>query len=158
MKTTNKYNRLNNQVLKSRRILPWTFIFFFLFASWSCERIEPADTSTFNCSDCYQDKPEWLPLNIKVSISAENPYVPIKVFIGDREDNVLDWTDTAFQEDYWVDVHPDRYYSVEARYKDGADSIFAIDGDKINAKYSSDDCDQPCYYQVGGFIDVRLLK
>lgn len=131
---------------------------FLIFSGISCERIEPSKLNSVDCSQCYQDKPEWLPLNIKVSITAENPSVPLKVYVGNIEENVLDWVDTAFVEDYYVDVHPDRYYSVEAEYKSGSSTIFAVDGDKVKARFTSDDCDQGCYYKSGGYIDVRLLK
>lgn len=129
-----------------------------ILAGNSCERIEPSKTNTVDCAECFQEKPEWLPLNIKVSITSENPFVPITVFKGNLEENNIDWVDTAYQEDYYVDVHPDEYYSVEAKYKSGTKTIIAVDGDKIKARYTSSDCDESCYYKSGGYIDVRLLK
>ena len=122
----------------------------------SCERLENVSVPGFDCYYCYQDKPEWVRLNVSVTINSENLYVPITVYIGDIEDNVVDWVDTTYNKNYWVDVRPDRYYSVKATYKDGAKTVFAIDGDKVKLKYNSTDCDAPCYYQAGGYLDVRL--
>jgi len=122
----------------------------------SCERQEPVNLSNIDCSECYQDKPEWGPLNIKVTINDQNPFVPLKVYIGNFEEGNLDWTDTAYSKDFWVDVKPDQYYSVTAEYKDGDKIIFAVDGDKLKLQHTSDKCDEPCYYYSGGYIDVRL--
>lgn len=132
------------------------FITLILLVLVSCERQEPFDLSEIDCSECYQDKPEWGPLNITVTINSQNPYVPLKVYIGNFEEGNLDWTDTAYSNDFWVDVKPDQYYSVTAEYKDGDKTIFAVDGDKLKVKHTSDKCDEPCYYFQGGYIDVRL--
>ena len=121
-----------------------------------CERQEPVNVSEIECSECYQDKPEWGPLNITVTINSQNPYVPLKVYIGNFEEGNLDWIDTAYSSDFWVDVKPDQYYSVIAEYKDGDKTIFAVDGDEHKLKYTPDKCDEPCYYYKGGYIDVRL--
>jgi hypothetical protein len=128
-------------------------LFFLLY---NCQRTEPVDLGEFDCSECYQEKPEWAPLNIKVTINDQNPYVPLVVYIGNIEDGLIDWVDTAFVTDYFVDVHPDRYYSVSAEYRDGEKTIFAVDGDKLTSNHNTNDCDAPCYYFKGGYIDVRL--
>lgn len=131
------------------------FLLVVIFISCACERYEPLSTGV-DCTECYQQRPEWVQLNAKVSINAENQYVPLVVYIGNIEDNVVDWVDTTYHEDYWLDVKPDRYYSVKAKYKDGSTVIYAIDGDEIKLKRTSSDCDEECYYQKGGFIDVSL--
>lgn len=122
----------------------------------SCERLENINTPGFSCSECFQQRPEWVQLNIAVTINDENPFVPITIYVGNVEDNIVDWVDTTYNTDYWVDVKPDRDYSVKAEYKDGSKTIFAIDGDNVKLKYTDTNCDEPCYYQVGGYMDVRL--
>ncbi|MCB2220338.1 MAG: hypothetical protein KQI35_08090 [Bacteroidetes bacterium] len=121
----------------------------------SCERYEPASAGV-DCLECYQQKPEWVQLNAKVTINSENPFVPLTIYKGDFENGVVDWIDTTWKEDYWVDVKPDEYYSVKAKYKDGTKTIYAIDGDNVKLKLSRNDCDVECYYQKGGYVDVRL--
>ena len=91
-------------------------VFFILF---SCERKEPLNNGAFNCAECYRDKPEWGPLNVILTINQENQYVPLTVYVGNIEDTIVDYVDTAYLKDYWVDVEPDRYYSVKAEYKHG---------------------------------------
>jgi len=121
-----------------------------------CERNESWES--FDCSNCFQDKPEWGPLKIKVTINNENPSVPIVIYRGDIESNDIEYTDKADHSDYTVDVPPDKYYSVTAEYKTGGKTIFVVDGDKLKVKKNVKDCDQECYYFKGGYFDVRLRE
>lgn len=128
-----------------------------IFLQLGCERLETVTIDGFDCRTCYQNRPDWVQLNVVTTINEENPFVPITIYIGNVEDGNIDWVDTSYSESYWVDVKPDRYYSVKAEYKDGSSTVYAIDGDKIKQKQNTTDCDVPCYYQAGGYIDVRLL-
>jgi hypothetical protein len=121
-----------------------------------CERERPSILNLVDCSQCYQVKPDWVRLNVLLTINSENPSVPIEVYVGNIEEGVLDWQDTADSSHYWVNVVPGRYYSVKAEYKKGVKTIFAVDGDRVKLDYNTSDCDQDCYYQRGGNIDVRL--
>jgi hypothetical protein len=138
-----------------KRVIPFLIGCFFVIAG--CERELPLNRGMVDCSQCYQVKPEWVRLNVVLTINSENPRVPLSIYIGDVEDNVLDWQDTSFSKDYWVEVKPDRYYSVIAEYRKGSKIIFAVDGDRVKLNYTTTDCDQDCFYQSGGHIDVRLL-
>ena len=122
----------------------------------ACERHEPLDLGSVDCAECYQVKPAWVPLNMEVTINDENQSVPVTIYFGNYEDGDEDTTVIAKESDYWIDVRPDRKYSVRARYIKGTDTIYVIDGDEVNLKYSETSCDVGCYYQSGGFVDVRL--
>jgi hypothetical protein len=111
---------------------------------------------SFDCSTCYQDKPEWGPLQIIVTINSENTIVYLTIFRGDFEDDDIEYKDSTAFSDYTVDVPVDKYYSVKAEYKVGDKTIYAVDGDKLKVKKNSTSCDQECYYFKGGYIDVRL--
>jgi hypothetical protein len=139
---------------QARRIC--LFMIFALIQITGCEREQPSGLGVVDCSKCYQMKPEWVRLNVVLTINRENPFVPLSIYVGNVEDNILDWQDTSYSKDYWVDVKPDRYYSVKAEYKKGTKTIFAIDGDKVKLDLLTADCDQDCYYQRGGNVDVRL--
>ncbi len=130
------------------------FIIFILFVS--CERFEDVTIEGFDCYYCYQEKPEWVDLTVFATLNDENPEVPLEIYIGDFEEGNFDWHDTARNEEWYVPVKPGNYYSVLAKYKDGSRTIIAVDGDKIKVKYNDTDCDEGCYYQSGGHIDVRL--
>ncbi|MCB0804487.1 MAG: hypothetical protein KDC05_01740 [Bacteroidales bacterium] len=133
-------------------VLTFTVLLFFVV---SCERDVPVNAG-IDCENCYRAKPEYVSLNAVFTINSENPFVPLTVYVGDVENGEVDWIDTAYQEDYWLDVLPDRYYSVKAKYKDGNNTIFVIDGDKVKLKYTETSCDAACYYKTGGYVDVRL--
>jgi len=130
----------------------------FIVSLIGCERERNYGFENIDCTECYQKKPEWGPISITVTINDENPYVPLVVYIGDIEDNNVDWVDTAYTTDFWIDVKPDRYHSLSAKYKVGDKTVFAVDGDELKLKYTTSDCDEPCYYYKGGYFDVRLLN
>jgi len=136
-----------------RNLLLWLTVLVLLL---SCERLENVTIEAFDCINCYQTRPEWVQLKVSVTINTENPNVPLTIYNGNIEDGNIDWIDTSYSADYWVDVRPDKYYTVKAEYKDGSITVYAIDGDKIKLRHNSSDCDVPCYYQSGGYIDVRL--
>ena len=128
----------------------------FMMAGLSCERLDGIILDGFNCADCYQSKPVDVELHVFVTLNSENPYVPLTIYVGDFDDNQIELVDTTYNTSYLVLVRPGRYYSVRAEYKDGTKTIFAIDGDNVKLRENTSDCDAPCYYQVGGYIDVRL--
>lgn len=132
------------------------YILLLILLFSNCEREEPLNSSSINCSECYQDKPEWGPLNVTVTINDQNPFVPLIIYRGNIEDNDIEYIDTTQSTNYWVDVPVNKYYSVAAKYISGEDTIFTVDGDELKMKFAETDCDQPCYYFKGGYIDVRL--
>ena len=142
--------------MKKRRIILFLLTLQILILNSGCERLESVDIGEFDCSECYQDKPEWGRLTVTLTINDQNPFVPLVIYRGDFENNDIEYVDTSYSADYWVEVPADKYYSVTAKYKDGNKTIFAVDGDKLKLKHTSDKCDEPCYYFKGGYIDVRL--
>ena len=131
-------------------------LIFFMVLFTGCEFYDPSNLSSFDCSTCYQDKPDWGPLQIKVTINSQHPSVPLVIYRGDIESNDVEYIDTAYTSDYTVDVPVDQYYSVTAEYRDGEKTIYAVDGDELKLKKNATDCDEECYYFEGGSIDVIL--
>lgn len=127
-----------------------------LLISSACERDVPPKLRTVDCIDCFQDRPEWGPLNVKLTINNENKFIPLVIYIGNIEDNNIEWIDTSYSADYWVEVPVNNYYSISAEYKSGDKTIFAVDGDDFKLKYTESNCDQPCYYFYGGYYDNQL--
>ena len=134
----------------------YLFIFLLTVILFSCERNTKFSLEKFDCSDCYQIKPDSADLVVKVTINDENPWVPLVIYKGKIEDQLIDYIDTAICEDYYLWVKVDEYYSVEAKYKSGNKTIIAVDGDRIKAKKNSSECDETCYWIKGGYINVRL--
>lgn len=109
-----------------------------------------------DCETCYQIEPDSSDLVVYVTINKQNLKVPLVIYKGKREDNVVDWVDTAYDATYYLYVLLNEYYTVEATYKNGHKTIIAVDGDKIKKRTSYSDCDTTCYYITGGYVDCRL--
>lgn len=117
----------------------------------SCE-----DFYSVDCSECYQEKPEWGPLIIDVTINDENPYVPIIIFNNKIEDQDTDWVDTIRELHDTIDVRVNKDYSVVARYIVDNDTILAVDGDKLKIKKITEACDETCWIYSGGHVNLEL--
>jgi hypothetical protein len=109
-----------------------------------------------DCDECYTPEPDSADLYVRVTINKENPAVPLEIYKGKVEENVLEWIDTTSSSSYYLYVKTNEYYSVIAKYKSGTRTIFAIDGEKIKTQKVSDVCDNDCWIIKGGKLDVSL--
>lgn len=130
-------------------IIVFSSILFF-----KCDNVD----FNFDCDECYQEEPLWGDIYVQLTINDENDFVPLVIYRGSVEDNNIEYVDTAFEEEYYLDVPLNKYYAVKAEYLEGSDTIYAIDGDEIKTKLNTDDCDQECYVIKGGNFDVRMKK
>lgn len=138
-----------------KRILTIVSVFIFIWLVFSCG----SDVFVFdvNCEDCYYNEPDSADLIVDVTINDENPFVPLVIYKGDVEENIIEYTDTVWAAStYYLYVAVNEYYSIKAKYKKGDNTIYAIDGDKLKTKYVTDVCDTDCYEIKGGILDVRL--
>ncbi|MBI4646126.1 MAG: hypothetical protein HY738_05875 [Bacteroidia bacterium] len=117
---------------------------------------EETKDENFDCSECYQIKPDWGELAIELTINDENDSVPLIIYRGCPEDNDIEYIDTATSKKHYVEVPLNKYYSVEAYYNVGDSRVIALDGDKIKIKKNTTDCDTTCWYFTGGYINVKL--
>ena len=142
-------------------------LFFFLLLIFlnntGCEQ-EDLDFYV-DCDFCLEEIPEFDTLWVDVTLNDEFTEVPLEFFIGDFDDGVVDWVDTA----RLADVDPEArapfflsgsevgtYYSIKAKYVVSGDTIVAVDGDQMRVVNGEADCYPPCYYIRGGTLDVTL--
>jgi len=111
-----------------------------------------------DCSDCYGYKPDSANLVVKVSINAENDSVPLTFYLGNYEDGVIDWQDTATTEVFYLYSKMKSNYTVRATYHSGNKIIEAFDADRMHLQYAGEECSSPCYIVKGGIFDVRLKE
>lgn len=111
-----------------------------------------------NCKDCQVLEPDSADLKMLFTINYENPRVPLTVYKGKVEDGNVEWVDTTNNETMYLYVKMNQFYSVEAKYKSGAKTIYAIDGDKITVTNQMDYCNQDCYIVTNNELDVRLKE
>ncbi len=139
------------------QILTLTLITILLFLS-NCKSSE-TDEGLY-CINCRSEQPDSERISIKITINAENKKVPVIVYSGKFNPDHL--TEIAFQDtvdmaEFTVKVATDKIYSVKAAYKNGNDSIFAVDGGWFETKKIVG-CQNTCWQLVGGSYDVRLKK
>jgi len=125
-----------------------------LVKSTSCE---PEDWIIIDCNDCFSYKPDSANLIINLTINAENDSIPIVVYKGKLEEGIIDWQDTATGEEFRLYSEVGQVYTAKATYKSGAETIVAIDADKMTITNADEDCGYPCYIVKGGIYDLTLL-
>jgi hypothetical protein len=115
------------------------------------------DCANYDYSDCNTTEPLQVGLNIKLTINDENIKVPITIYEGKIEDNLIVLTDTVSTSKYNILLPPDKYYSVKARYKKGDKIIYAIGGDHIKKSHTKV-CDSTCWSTEEGNINIELKQ
>ncbi len=129
-------------------------VLFIIVAGYSSCDIFPR----VKCSDCQVIEPDSADIKMLFTINSENLRVPLIVYKGKVEDANLEWIDTTNNETLYLYVKTGQFYSVVAKYKSGAKTIYAVDGDKITVQNESDYCNQNCYIITNNVLDVRLKE
>ena len=128
-----------------------------LLASGNFTACEPEDwVLSVDCNDCYGYMPDSADLIINLTINAENDSVPLTFYLGNYEDGVIDWQDTATSEKFYLYSAFDKDYTVRATYNSGDQTIMAFDGDKMFLYDAGTECGSPCYIVKGGIFDLQL--
>ncbi len=115
-------------------------------------------TFEVNCNDCYSIAPDSAKLIVHLTINATYDSVPLTFYRGAYEEGVIDWQDTATSDEFLLFSEMEREYTVKATYSSGNNTIFAIDGDKMQLRDADEECGSPCYIVKGGIFDVRLIE
>ncbi|MEA3461004.1 MAG: hypothetical protein U9R49_03925 [Bacteroidota bacterium] len=111
-----------------------------------------------DCGDCYGYAPDSADLIIQLTINAENDSVPLTFYLGDYEDGVIDWQDTATTEEFYLYSKMNSSYTVRATYRSGNRIIEAFDADDMELYNAKEECGSPCYIVKGGIFDLRLIE
>ena len=111
-----------------------------------------------DCGECFDYAPDSANLIINLTINAENDSVPLTFYLGNYEDGVIDWQDTATTEEFYLYSKMNSSYTVRASYRSGDKLIEAFDADDMELHNAQEECGSPCYIVKGGIFDVRLLE
>ena len=145
--------------MKKKNTISKIILLLLLISAVKFSSCEKEDLNFYiDCDYCLEEIPEWDTLKVYVTIDDENPFVPLEFFIGDYDDGIVDWVDTAYEEEFWLISEVDIEYSVKATYHKDDKIIVAVDGDKIKGVDGEGDCYAPCYYLRGGTLDVTLAE
>ena len=109
-----------------------------------------------DCGECYGYEPDSANLIINLTINAENDSVPLTFYLGDYEDGVIDWQDTATTAEFLLYSKMNSTYTVRATYRSGNKIIEAFDSDNMTLYNANAECGSPCYIVKGGIYDLTL--
>ena len=84
--------------------------------------------------------------------------MPLTFYLGDYEDGVIDWQDTATTDEFYLYSKMNSRYTVRAIYQSGNRVIEAFDSDKMTLYNAAEECGSPCYIVKGGIYDLRLAE
>ena len=131
-------------------------LFIVLLSFCSCQEDQVnVDCSTYDFSNCNTTEPFYGSLKIKLTINSENTKVPIVIYKGSVESNVVEYIDTLSTTEFNIDLPLSSYYSVTAKYRSGSKTIIAVDGDDVIKKISNI-CDSTCWSIQNGTANVQL--
>jgi hypothetical protein len=131
-------------------------IVLLLFLTASCD--EKLYTGDVDCEECYTEMPQDADLVIDLTLNSRYWKVPVTVYKGDVENNIIVASDTAYDTPFYVYVPVNNKYSVKVEYKKNDAVLYIIDGTKLKVKSVSDACDESCYVIEGEYLDARIKK
>ena len=106
-------------------------------------------------TDCEELESRFGYIDGVVTISMENPRIPVVVYEGDFEDNILVDFDTLAVNDFSWELLTEVTYTFTAQYVVGPDTILVLDSDRIvTTKEEFQDAD--CWSTADGNVDLRL--
>jgi len=151
------YTRKYNIKMWHSRVVTFLALGLLLLVAGHFTACEPEDWMlSVDCSDCYDFRPDSADLIVKLTINAENDSVPLTFYLGNYEEGIIDWQDTATTEEFYLYSAFEKDYTVRATYHSGDQTIMAFDGDKMVLYNAGEECGSPCYIVKGGIFDIRL--
>ena len=105
---------------------------------------------------CDTVQPTTAPIVVLVSNNDENQDVPLSIYVGNADDSVLYFRDTVTQNPRY-DVPINTRYSVVAKYRQGANTVYAVDGGKTKL-VTTPNCNEYCYTTNELRLNLKLLK
>jgi hypothetical protein len=125
-----------------------------LLAALACEDESSKD---FAPADCVREPLEVGIITLRVLIDVDHPEVPVKIFEGDFEDDVVVVSDTLKVDTAQYELRPDTDYSAAAEYRVGDGNVIAIDGGRLSLSHT-DYQDARCWSVNRLDLDLRLVE
>jgi len=107
-------------------------------------------------SDCVRNEPEFGSVFVEVTIDGDHQEVPIRIFEGNFEDDVVVITDTLSTDEAEFELPVERDYSVAAEYQDGGETVLAIDGGRLSISHTDYE-DARCWDVDNLRLDAKLV-
>jgi len=119
----------------------------------SCNKTDP------NCqisTSCYTEKIDSGDVTINISYEAGQPGVPVILYDGYVEDNVILWSDTLYQSNITFYLPVGKRFAAEAYYVTSNQTIVALDGSKLKDN-TNEECNITCYQFPTLTLDCEKL-
>jgi hypothetical protein len=127
-------------------------ILFMLVMFFSCEK----QGFFVNCSECTADEPTDTDVQMKVSITEDNPSVLIRIYEGFLGDSILYSTYSAILRNSYINLNLNKQYTFTATYYIKGVKYVTVDSATPRVKYEKNQCDNPCYFVYDKVVNLRL--
>jgi hypothetical protein len=108
-----------------------------------------------NCNDCTPDEPYFAVVKVEID-ENHSQGVEIKIWEGRLEDNILLDSLITFSSSYERKVTINKAYTFTATYIINDKRYTAVDSATPRVRYTTDYCEEPCYYVYDLKYDLRL--
>lgn len=125
-------------------------IFLLIVVSFSCEE----QGWIVKCSECISTEPEAVSVTMRLTytdLPAE-----IKIYEGELEDSILYASAIISGDSYSYSVIINKKYTITATYQIDNNTYTAVDSAVPRVRYSTNDCEDPCYFAYDKEVDLRL--
>lgn len=119
----------------------------------SCNKTDP------NCqisTSCNTEKIDSGDVTINISYQVGQPGVPVILYDGYAEDNVILWSDTLYQSNITFYLPVGKRFAAEAYYVTSNQTIIALDGNKLKDN-TNEECNTTCYQFPTLTLDCEKL-
>jgi len=126
-----------------------------LIVPMACDYGGDEDALPFAPSGCEINKPNTGLFELVVTINKEFPRVPVAIYEGDFENNIIVTEDTLTRVSAVYQLLTEKNYSAVAIYVIGPDTVAVLDSDTIDP-VSTEYRDGTCWDVQNGVADLQL--
>jgi len=113
------------------------------------------DCVEYDYSDCITTKYSTAFIYLNFSLSDKIQKIPFELYKGNIDDGELILRDTSSSKEFTLEGEFDVYYSVKAKYQNGENSYYVIDGGEAK-RWSQKVCDSTCWHYEDLELDLSL--
>ncbi len=105
---------------------------------------------------CDPIQPTTAGLYVSLTNNAENPSVPLAVYLGNASDSNLYFRDTVTGGSASYLLPIEERYSIVVKYRQRGATVYAVDGGKISYS-STTNCTETCYTIKDLTLNMKLI-
>ncbi|HZJ73824.1 MAG TPA: hypothetical protein VFC87_03375 [Perlabentimonas sp.] len=110
----------------------------------------------FKCEECFIEKPLYSIIEANFTINNENQEIPLTIYLGSPDNNIVVLTDTITTKTLQIDVENEVEYTFVAHYTRNGRTHYVINTLKTKVYYDTESCSDPCYYATNKKINLEI--